>query len=193
MHQNGYGRGARLAPVRVPWLLAVAVAGCASPAPGIEAPVDPLAALGLVAVEHPFALDGTTLCLPGEGGDDVACEPGEGSRILLGPFDAIITGINVTATWEADRPTTQRMRLSLWCHQSGATDNPSRCDEVADQQVTGSSPLAISLADLQTPTTAVLEIRLTETETPAGRSTRQAFHAAGIVTYASEPDATNQA
>lgn len=179
--------------VRIAWLLALLMAGCAAPGPAADAPVDPLAALGLVAVEHPFALEGTTLCLPGEGGDDVACEPGAGARILLGPFDAIVTGINVTATWDAERPTTERLRLSVWCHESGATGNPSRCDEVPDEAVDGASPLTIRLAHLETPSTAVLEVRLTEVETPAGLATRQAFRVEGLVTYAPEPDATNQA
>lgn len=175
-------------------VLTVLVAGCAQPSPDKGDPVDPLGALGLVEVEAPFAHDGTTLCLPEEGGDDVACEPGTGARILLGPFDAVITGLNVTASWVADRPTTQELILTVWCHESGTTANPVRCDGVAEKEVRGTSPLAIAIEDIETPTTALLEIRLTEPEAALGIQprTRQAFHVEGIVTYAPEPDATNR-
>ena len=194
VHQNGYAPGARLRAVRRAWLLLLLLPGCAEPAGPAPAEQDPLAALGLVPAQAPFALDGWTLCLPNEGGDDVTCDVPGGSRVLLGPYDAIITAVEVTVSWAASSPATQELVVAVACHESGATDNPVRCEGVDDVGHTGASPLTLRLDGLQTAPTALIEVRVDEPELAAGTPsrTRQAFHVEGTVSYAPDPDATNQ-
>ena len=194
VHQNGYGAAVRLRGVRRAWLLLLLLPGCAEPSSPTPAEADPLAALGLVPATAPFALDGWTLCLPSEGGDDVTCDVPGGSRVLLGPYDAVITAVDVTVSWTPASPATQQLVVTVACHESGATDNPVRCEGVDDAGQSGASPLTIRLGGLQTAPTALIEVRVEEPELAAGAPsrTRQAFHVEGTVFYAPDPDATNQ-
>lgn len=190
-------RGAPADRVRWAWFaVAAALAGCGQPTPDPPSePIDGLAALGLVPVVTPFAADGWTLCLPTEQGDDTLCEaPAEGTRLLLGPYDAPILGLHVVATWTPASGATRELVMTVLCHESGATDDPARCEDVPDLQVSGPSPLAADLVDLITPESAVLEVRVSLPAGAAGVPTlaRQAVHWEGNVTTGREPDATNQ-
>lgn len=179
----------------ITFLVAVAVSGCAERAPQAADPPTGLAALGLVATTIPFAADGNTFCLPGEATDDTACEPPGGTRLLLGPYDAPILGLNVTATWDAAGQASTELVLTLVCHESGRTDNQPRCDGVPDLVVRGASPLHATLGGLITEPTAIIEVRVEVPDGPAGVAapTRQAFHLEGVLRSATDPDATNQA
>lgn len=172
------------------------LAGCAEDAADRQPPPSGLAALGLVAVTTPFMAQGSTLCLPTEQGDDTLCEaPGtEGTRLLLGPYDAPIVGLHVEATWSPEGDATRTLVLTVVCREHGTTDDPPRCEEVEDLVVRGPSPLVADLVDIITPATAVLEVQVRVSEGAFGAAApgRQAYQLQGNVTTAREPDATNQ-
>ena len=170
-------------------LAAVLASGCADPAPQAAEEPDWLAQMGLEEVATPFAADGDTACLPGEDGDDTLCEPPRSTRLLLGPYDAPIIGVEVDLTWQAGQAGARELVMTVLCHENGFTATPPPCDGVDAVQVRGPSPLHADLAGLATEPTALIEVRVEVPDGAAGQAlpTRQAFHWDGVLRTAREP------
>lgn len=154
----------------------------------------PAAPPTMVRVREAIDVQGTTA--PCVFFAEPGCAYPNGSDFSVGPFTAV-AGVNLTVTWDAVAPAMERLVLKVDCEPADAERIDCERHEEATA-VTGTSPLTLSLPDLDWPPGSTVHFwvmgeQLSEAD-PYGSSypLRQAYSIAGEVVHLEDADATNQ-